>query len=141
MKFDFNGVCKKCGCGTTAIADSNTQSSKEYCFGCGVSIVTDYKLDDNGMLILEGNLPASTTTTITGYGTCLTKDKVLITFTKKPSDERIKELEKEATSLVLWNENKEWLDVIVGSPLMKKDVVLLEDTFAIDKYINEPELD
>lgn len=139
MKFDYNGVCGICGCGTTGRGDSRIQSDYEFCFGCGTRRWVQPKEDKNGDVLFSDGSIVMEEDKEQGFGTCLTKDNRLITFTKKPSDDRIKELKKEAVSLVLWNDKASWLDVIAGSPLMRKDVILLENDYSVKEYINEPE--
>lgn len=138
MKFDYNGVCLKCGCGTTGTGDSKLQSDYEYCFGCGTRSWTQPREDKDGNVVFSKSRPVMVEGEEKAFGTCLTKDYKLITFTEKPSRDRIMELKEKALSLVLWNEENGWLDVIVGSPLMRKDVILLESDYSIKEYISEP---
>lgn len=138
MKFDFNGICSKCGCGTTGVGESRFQSDSEYCFGCGTRTWTQPKEDKDGNIVFSKGRPVMVEGEEKAFGTCLTKDYRLITFIEKPSRDRIMELKENALSLVVWNEENEWLDVIVGSPLMRKDVILLESDYSIKEYICEP---
>lgn len=140
MYFNYNGVCQRCGCGTTGEGSSRFQSDYELCFGCGMikwyqprelNDGEEIPSDNGGIIMVEGKKVA--------FGTCLTKDYKLITFTKMPSKDTIDELKENAINLVIWNEENEWLDVIVGNPLMRKDVILLEKNYSIKEYINEPE--
>lgn len=138
MKFDYNGVCRKCGCGTTGAGESKFQSNNEFCFGCGTRKWLQPREDKEGNVIFSKGRPIMVDGEEKAFGTCLTKDYKLITFIEKPSRDRIMELKEDALSLVLWNEENEWLDVIVGSPLMRKDVILLESDYSIKEYICEP---
>lgn len=139
MIFHYNGVCTKCGCGTTADGDSRFQSDYELCFGCGTRKWFQPKEDEDGLIVFSKGQPIMVKGEEQGFGTCLTKDFTLITFTKEPSKARIKELKENSLSLVLWNKDLSWLDVVVGSPLMRKDVILLENNYSVKKYVNEPE--
>lgn len=139
MKFNYNGVCLKCGAGTSGEGESRFQSDYELCFGCGTRRWFQPKEDKEGNIIFSKGRPIMEKGEEQGFGTCLTKDYKLITLTKMPSKERIEELKEDAISLVIWDEKNKWLDVITGNPLMRKDVILLENDYSIKEYINEPE--
>lgn len=133
MKFNYYGVCHICGCGTSGEGTTDTQSDYSVCYGCGSEYHITPQKDSNGN-IMKGFIKNK----IQRYGTCLTKDNELITFSEKPSKERISELSQNAKSFVIWNEDSEWLDVICGAPLMRKDVILLERDYTVIKHTMEP---
>lgn len=141
MKFDYNGICLKCGCGTSGRGDTIYQSDYSICFGCGSEYYYGPEYDEDGNVVLDTLIKPGTVkfteTKKKAFGSCLTKENELIRFSKKPSQDRIEELSKNAKYLVIWNEECDWLDVIVGTCPMRKDVVLLEQDFSINGYITE----
>lgn len=134
-----HSVCRKCGCGAGNLYSALHKYNHEHCFGCGTGFFSYCNFDEYGNPILDEK-SEEIINTKKGYGTCLTKDYEMITFIQKPSLERVKELEKEAISLVLWNDDENCLDVIVGEPLTKEDVIRFDENRIIKKYMTEPKI-